>query len=136
MSTVNSKLLEFFARIPKLEPDGSNWVIFKDHFLYAAAAASLKLHIDGTGKIPISPVVQSATSATALTETEVKEISDYEAKLSEWHIGEAIIKQAIATIISDSLFLEVRKEETALKMWEAVKNQREKKSRMVTVDMQ
>ena len=38
--------------------------------------------------------------------------------------------------ISDSLFLEVRKKESAKKMWEAVKEQREKKSQMVTVDMQ
>ena len=41
----------------------------------------------------------------------------------------------IAMSISDSLFLEVRKKETVMGMWEAVKDQREKKSQMVTVDM-
>ena len=52
MLTSNSKILEFFARIPKLETDGSNWVIFKDCFLYAAAAASLISHVDGTEVMP------------------------------------------------------------------------------------
>jgi hypothetical protein len=36
---------EFFTCIPKLESDGSNWVIFKDCFLYVADAVSLKPHI-------------------------------------------------------------------------------------------
>ena len=52
MSIANGKILEFFTKIPKLEADGSNWVIFKDRFLFAAAAASLVSHIDGTGVVP------------------------------------------------------------------------------------
>jgi len=55
MSTINGKLLEFFVRIPKLETDGSNWVIFKDRFAFAATAAALGNHIDGTGTAPILP---------------------------------------------------------------------------------
>ena len=129
MSTANNKQLEFFARIPKLESDGSNWVIFKDRFLYAAAAASLKDHIDGTASAPVAPV---GSSTKPLPEDVMAE---YEAALAKWNIDEAIIRQAIASIIPDSLFLEVRKQATALAMWDAVKNQREKKSRMVTVDL-
>src|SRR5271169_7038736 len=134
MSTTNSKLLEFFTRIPKLEPDGSNWVIFKDRFLYTAAAASLKNHIDRTGKPPAPHVVVS-DSFGEVTEVEAKEVKDYETALLKWETDEAIIRQAIATIIPDSLFLEVRRAETVLTMWEAVRNQRKKKSRMVTVDL-
>ena len=48
MSNTNRKVLEFFAKIPRLEADQSNWVIYKDQFLYAAAAASLNQHIDRT----------------------------------------------------------------------------------------
>ena len=55
--------------------------------------------------------------------------------MSRWQTDEAIIKQAIASTISDSLFLEVSEKATAFEMWEAVKSQREKKTRMVTVDM-
>ena len=35
--------------------DGSNWVIFKDRFAFAAAAAGLEKHIDGTGTPPNPP---------------------------------------------------------------------------------
>jgi hypothetical protein len=132
MSTSNGKILEFFARIPKLETDGSNWVIFKDRFLYAAAAASLITHVDGTGVIPPLVTVVGPDTPTA---EQKEEVSEYQSALSKWKSDEAIVRQAIATVIPDSLFLEVRKKETAYLMWEAVKSQREKKSRMVTVDM-
>ena len=49
MSSANSKVLEFFTKILKLEADGSNWVIYKDHFFFTVAAASLLSHINGMG---------------------------------------------------------------------------------------
>ena len=52
MSSSNSKLLKFFVHIHELEIDGSNWVIFKDCFLFAATAASLKGHVDGMDIAP------------------------------------------------------------------------------------
>ena len=134
MSTVNSKILEFFAKILKLEADGSNWVIFKDRFLFAAAAASLVSHLDGTGQAP-TPLTFTLEGPTPLTTEQQEEFDIYASALSKWQSEEAIIRQAIASTISDSLFLEVRKKETAVGMWEAVKDQREKKSRMVTVDL-
>src|SRR5271168_1895617 len=132
MSLNNSKLLEFFAHIPKLEIDGLNWVIFKDRFLFAAAAGSLKGHIDGSGKPPVNPL---PTPCVPLTEDQKAEMSEYSALLTKWEMEENIMKQALASVIPDSLFIEVRKMETALSMWDAVRNQREKKSRMVTIDM-
>src|SRR5882762_1953369 len=134
MSTVNGKLLEFFVRIPKLEVDGSNWVIFKDCFAFAAAAAGLEKHIDGTGSAP-NPPVFALGGPTPLTTAQTTEIEQYEEKQSKWMMGEAVVRQAIATTIPDSLFIEVRKEVTARLMWEAVRMKREKKSRMVTVDL-
>src|ERR1700678_1025747 len=134
MSNANGKILEFFAKISKLEADESNWVIFKDRFMFAAAAASLIDHIDGTGTVPSSPVTCTMDSG-ALTEIQQEALDEYAAELSRWRSGEAIIRQAIASTISDSLFLEVRKRESAKEMWDAVRDQREKKSRMVTVDM-
>jgi hypothetical protein len=47
---------------------------------------------------------------------------------------ENIVKQALVSVIPNSLFIEMRKEMVVL-MWDAVRDQREKKSRMVTVDM-
>ena len=134
MSTTNGKLLEFFVRIPKLETDGSNWVIFKDRFVFAAATADLEKHIDGTGTAPI-PLAFTPGGPTPLTADQMAEIKLYEENQLKWMMNEAVIKQAIATTIPDSLFIEVRKEVTACLMWEAVWLKREKKSHMVTVDL-
>lgn len=133
MSTVNGKVLEFFTKIPKLEADGSNWVIFKDCFLFAAAAASLTSHIDGKGAEPT--LTTGFLRTGKLSESQQEELDKFTSDLAQWQSDEAIIRQVIASSISDSLFLEVRKKETAMGMWEAVKDQREKKSQMVTVDM-
>ena len=81
MSTTNGKLLEFFVRIPKLETDGSNWVIFKDCFVFAAAAADLEKHIDGMGTAPIPPAF--ARGPTPLAADEMAEVKLYEENQSE-----------------------------------------------------
>ena len=133
MSSTNGNILEFFTKIPKLEADGSNWVIYKDRFLFAAAAASLSEHIDGTG-VPPTPVA-IPTGTESLTDDRQESLDNYTVKMSIWKSNEAIIRQGIVSTIPDSLFLEVRKEVTAFKMWEAVKEKREKKSQMVTVDL-
>ena len=86
MSTSNSKILEFFARIPKLETDGSNWVIFKDRFLYAAAAASLITHVDGTEVLP--PLVTIGPRPP--TTEQQQELDEYNLALSKWKSDEAI----------------------------------------------
>jgi hypothetical protein len=55
--------------------------------------------------------------------------------LKEWIQGEAVIKQAIAGTIPDSLFMMVRREEMGKKMWDSVIEEFEKRSQMVMVDL-
>ena len=50
-------------------------------------------------------------------------------------MGEAVIKQALANMIPNSLFIEVHKEVMACLMCEAVQLKQEKKSHMVMVDL-
>ena len=126
MSSANGKVLEFFTKIPKLEADRSNWVMYKDYFFFAVAAASLLSHIGGMG-VKLTLALGFPRSGS-LPELQQVVLNKYTSDLSQWQSDEAIIRQAIATSISDSLFLEVRKKETAMRMWEAVKDQREKKS--------
>src|SRR5712664_3965030 len=111
MSTVTGKLLEFFVRIPKLLPDGSNWVIFKDRFAFAMAAAVLQGHIDGTNLEPAAPAF-TVNGPTPLTAEQVAELETHNAELLKWRTGEAVVKQAIASTIPDSLFMDVCKEGT------------------------
>ena len=118
MLTTNGKLLEFFVRILKLETDGSNWVIFKDRFVFAAAAANLEKHIDSMGTAPIPQAF--TCDPTLLTADQMVEVKLYEENQSKWVMNEVVIEQAIATTITDSLLIEIRKEVTAHLMWEAM----------------
>ena len=47
MSPTNGTLLKFFIHILKLEVDGSNWVIFKDHFVFVLKLWQLLLVLKG-----------------------------------------------------------------------------------------
>ena len=52
-------------------------------------------------------------------------------KQLKWLMGEGVIKQAIATMIPNSLFIEVCKEVTAYLMWEIVWFKQEKMSPLI-----
>ena len=134
MSSSNSKLLKFFVHTPKLEIDGSNWVIFKDCFLFAATAAAMKGHVDGMD-IVLAPVGFSHQPGEPLKEDQQEALKEYQLKCTKWEMEENIVKQVLVSIIPDSFFIEVRRKETAALMWDAVKDQREKKSQMVIVDI-
>ena len=70
-----------------------------------------------------------------MKEDQQEALKEYQLKCTKWEMEENIVKQALVLVIPDSLFIEVRRKETVVLMWDAVKNQREKKSCMVTVDM-
>jgi len=54
--------------------------------------------------------------------------------LKEWKQGEAFMKQQIAAVVPDSLFM-IQNKGTALEIWEALQGDFQNKSRMVAVDL-
>jgi len=69
----SGKLLEFFICILKLLPNGSNWVIFKDRFVFSAAAAILNKHLNGMASEPVVPAL-SLTGPALLTTAQTIEV--------------------------------------------------------------
>ncbi|KAK0224770.1 hypothetical protein EDD85DRAFT_778292, partial [Armillaria nabsnona] len=129
-----AKLGEYFAKLPTCKADGTNWIFFCDRFLFAIDAAGLSDHFEDvvTATEPTAPDVVDPKNPTA---DETKVLNEYTKKRQIWKSEQAIIKQGIASVISDSLFLKVKGEATAKAMWEKVKSEYEKKSKMVTVDL-
>jgi hypothetical protein len=109
MANNNGKLLEFFLRLPKLNADGTNWIVFCDRFVFAADAAGLARHINGSGKAPA--VLPALTASPSKTDKELWD--DNQKEWKEWTQGEAVMKQAIAGSIPDSLFIQVGKQTSA-----------------------
>ena len=70
-------------------------------------------HVDET-RTAANPPAFALGCPTPLTADQTAEIEQYsEEKQSKWMMGEVIIKQAMATTFSDSLFIELHKEVTA-----------------------
>src|ERR1700761_5045063 len=54
--SASTKLGDEFLCTPKLDVSGSNWVIFKDRFIWALDARGILDHVDGTGNEPANPI--------------------------------------------------------------------------------
>ncbi|KAJ7080043.1 hypothetical protein C8R44DRAFT_653909, partial [Mycena epipterygia] len=131
-----AKLGEYFTKLPACKADGTNWIFFRDRFLFALDAAGLSDHFEdaplGTSAAPVPPTIADAANPTT---DETRANNEYLARRRFWKSEQAVIKQGLASVIPDSLFLKVKGEDTAKKMWEKVKGEFEKKSKMVTVDL-
>jgi len=134
MSTT-TKLSDEFVRIPKLDVSGSNWVIYKDRFIWAVDARGIHDHIDGTSQEPVDPI-HSSVQAGELSKAEQLLDKEWKKEMKEWKQGEAIAKQQIASTIPDSLFMKIHSKGTAHKIWTELSNHFQNKSRMVPVDLQ
>ncbi|KAK0437094.1 uncharacterized protein EV420DRAFT_1253343, partial [Desarmillaria tabescens] len=128
------KLSEYFAKLLTCKADGMNWIFFRDHFLFAVDAAGLSNHFKDVMTVTelTAPAVVDPKNPTA---DETKAMNESANRCQIWKSEQAIIKQGIASVILDSLFLKVKGEMTVKTMWEKVKLEYEKKSKMVMVGL-
>jgi hypothetical protein len=135
MSSSNSKLGEDFLCIPKLAADRENWMTYTDRMQWSVDARWFLGHLDGIKKKPVDPSTLSGRRApwSPSTTDKVRELATYKTALKEWHMGEAITKQQIASMIPDSLFIQVKNLDTAQEIFTYLLNLFEKRSRIVSV---
>ena len=125
-----------FLHVPKLDVAGTNWVVYKDHFLWSINAQGYLDHLDGTEVEPvdsINPLVQSGM--TPLDATQILADTEWKKAVKEWRQGDTVVKQQIAGAIPDSLFMKICGKGTARNIWVELGNDFQKKFRMVSVDL-
>ena len=107
--SASTKLGDEFLKIPKLDVSGTNWVIFKDRFIWALDARGIVDHIDGTNTEPSYPISseERGKEGFKMTAEHVKLEVEWRKDVKEWKQGEAVAKQQIASSIPDSLFMKV-----------------------------
>ena len=146
-----TKLGDDLMKVPKLDVTGSNWVIYKNRFLWAIDARDLLKHVDGSGWEPTKPVQKGKKAGGGSEGGEasggefvvVEELSVEDEKRMEvwkekhcvWRHGEAVVKQQIAATIPDSLFMKIQGKGMAHEIWQALTRDFQNKSRMVSVDL-
>ena len=123
-------------KIPWLDITGTNWVIYKDRFLWAIDMCGHLDHIDSSTEAPVDPNLGHEDKMKALTTAEAAAELEWKKELKVWKQEEAIIKQQIATMIPDSLFMKIRGKGTALEIWSSLASEFKKKSQLVAMDWQ
>ena len=134
MST--TKLGENFMKIPWLDVTGTNWIIYKDCFLWAIDMRRHLDHIDSSMEEPVDPNLGHEDKTKALTTAEAAVELEWKKELKIWKQEEAIIKQQITTMIPDSLFMKIQGKGTALEIWSSLVSKFKKKSWLVAMDWQ
>jgi len=136
MST-STKLGDDFLHVPKLAADGENWVTYKDRLQWSIDARGLLGHLDGTEKKPVDPSTLMGRGASWVPSTadEMKEIVVYNSTNKEWRMGEAVVKQQIASTIPDTLFIQIKGLATAKEIFTYLANMFKQRSRIVSVEL-
>jgi len=130
MSTT-TKLGDKFLCIPKLDVSSSNWVMFKNCFIWAIYAHGILDHIDGTSEEPVNPISNTNRTKGEFTKEQKELDKEWKKDVKEWKQSEAITKQQITSSIPDSLFMNVCAKGSAHNIWTELGKHFEKKSRMV-----
>ena len=105
MST--TKLGKDFMKIPQLNIASINWVIYKDHFLWAIDMHRHLDYVNSSMKEPVDPNLGCEDKTKALTVAEATAELEWNKEMKTWKQGEAIIKQQITAMIPDSLFMKI-----------------------------
>ncbi|KAG2158005.1 uncharacterized protein EDB93DRAFT_1067233, partial [Suillus bovinus] len=124
----STKLRDDFLCVPKLIVNGKNWMTYKDRLLWSVNARGFLGHLEGTEK-------KLGASWTPTTSDEVRELAAYRIAVKEWRMGEAIMKQQIAGMIPDSLFIQVKNLETAGEIFKYLSNLFKKWFRVVSIEL-
>ncbi|KAJ7906094.1 hypothetical protein B0H13DRAFT_2333783 [Mycena leptocephala] len=100
------------AKLPACKADGTNWIFFRDRFLFAVDAAGLSDHFEdtptGTAIEPAAPAVVDPNQPTA---EESRAMAEYLQRRRFWKSKQAVIKQGIAPVIPDSLMQALAEQE-------------------------
>ena len=106
--------------IPRLLPNGTNWVIYCDHFLWAMENNLLDVHLQN----------ENAPSEYADAGT----INGLDTA-TRWKKGEGGVKQLIAVTILDTIFSRLKGSTHAKDVWESLKKYFEERTKMTVVDL-
>lgn len=146
------KLGNDFLRIPKLQSDGKNWIVYADRLALAVRVRGLEGHLTGktiipvppADRIPEPPVAANATSAevTARDQAEASSkaahqllVDAYEKEFATWSHEEAIVAQQIASTVPESLYLRIRAQPSVKQAMDIMRATYQLRSRMFVVDL-
>ncbi|KAJ7200287.1 hypothetical protein B0H12DRAFT_998449, partial [Mycena haematopus] len=91
------------SRVPVLQSDGANWLIFSNRFKHFINSKALWGHFDGTDPRPVPPAAQ--------------------AEIDEWQKHEHEARNYLVQKLEDTTFLQADEHATVAEMWEWISNE-------------
>ena len=124
------------ATLPKLMPNGANWVTFKRRMMInIEARAHLIRHLEGRAPHPKAPAPLKG-KPTQQEEDEYEEKREkYEDAVDLWRTHDAIVKRQIIHNIPDTILIRIQNLSTAADMWDALRREFEGQTAFVQNDL-
>ncbi|KAJ8594387.1 hypothetical protein M405DRAFT_729837, partial [Rhizopogon salebrosus TDB-379] len=130
----NMKHGDEFWKVPKLDASGKDWPLWKGRLELSLLARGLLGHLTNNGK-PINPADGQAAGWSPTTTTEIAEMQAYEAAIKKWTEDNVVVRQQIAILLPDSLFIQLLPLSSAKEFYDTLKGQFEKRSLAVGVEL-
>ncbi|KAI0258165.1 hypothetical protein BC834DRAFT_792762, partial [Gloeopeniophorella convolvens] len=122
--------------IPRLLPNGANWVTYKSRITTSLGSRGLlHRHLDGCVKAPAEPAAPAKGATKDEKEEYEKAMVAYELAMDDWETWEFIVKQQLLTTLSDMILIRIQHLNTAQEMWEALRSDFEGRTQAVVNDL-
>ncbi|KAI9450741.1 hypothetical protein BJY52DRAFT_1125736, partial [Lactarius psammicola] len=106
--------------VPKLLPNGANWISYKCRVTIALGFKGLLRHLEGRAPKPKSPAPLPSSHTTTEAKAHKKAVKEFNVQLDEWEAREYMAMQQIIGTISDSILIRIQSLKTAAEMWAAL----------------
>jgi hypothetical protein len=122
--------------LPKLQEDGSNWVMYKEWIVNHLTSKGLLHHLSGTARKPIeveekNGKVHKKGNATAMTDAEFEAYLD---SLDMYAQKEAQVREVLYDTLTKTVTLQIRGQPTAADSWKKLTSIFESKGDMTITD--
>ncbi|KIL66131.1 hypothetical protein M378DRAFT_58712, partial [Amanita muscaria Koide BX008] len=111
-----------FIRLQKLKDDGTNWVTYRERVMNTLTHKGLHRHVTGTVRKPDTIIEDKGKFYKAGDKAKTKELTEAEIEanekaMDEYVQKEASVREVIYETISQSMFLQIKNEPTAAKVY-------------------
>ncbi|KAG2344882.1 hypothetical protein BDR05DRAFT_881651 [Suillus weaverae] len=130
-----TKLGDEFLKVLKLDASGKDWPLWKGRLELSLSARGLMGHLTRTVSKPMNPADGKSTGWLPSSPDEIKAVQTYEKELAEWLEKDDVVKQQIAVMLPDSLFVKLLSKPTAKDYYDTLKAQFEQWSLVVSVEL-
>ncbi|KAH9164359.1 hypothetical protein EDB89DRAFT_2141359, partial [Lactarius sanguifluus] len=108
--------------VPKLLPNGANWISYKSHVIVSLGSKGLLQHLEGrAAPKPKPPTLLPSTHNATEAKAHKMAVEEYDALLDDWETREYLAQQQIFSTISDSILIWIQSLKLAAEMWTILK---------------